>query len=78
MIVYQCIRCLVTWECPDGNCDDGFLSHGLCLDCLRLGLTETYRNRQRKEGNPDCFGKAENYCDQEFCKYKKICVKDKP
>lgn len=65
----------MTWETEDGNCDDGFLSHGLCLDCLRLGLTEIYRNRQRLEGNPDCFAKSDTFCDQENCIYRNICLK---
>lgn len=30
---------------------------------------------QAAEGNFDCFGTAEDYCDQEQCSFKSDCVK---
>ena len=29
---------------------------------------------QRAEGNPDCFGTAEVYCDQETCCFRNDCM----
>jgi hypothetical protein len=69
---YQCIRCNVEWG--TGNpALDGY-SHGLCAECLKLGLTPIYRKRQLEEGNFDCFAKSEGYCDQSNCRYKDICL----
>lgn len=76
MLTYQCINCMVTWDVEEGNCDDGFLSHGLCLDCLRLALTPLYRRHQLRDGHFDCFGKSGTFCDQENCKYKEICLRE--
>lgn len=56
---------------PSNHAND---THGLCLKHLRECLEHTYRRRQLKEGNFDCFGKATDYCDQGNCKYRKLCV----
>ena len=29
---------------------------------------------QRAEGNFDCFGTAVDYCDQEDCRFRSICL----
>lgn len=73
-MIYQCIRCHVTWG-EEAEGDDSFFSHGLCLDCLREALIPIYRKRQKLENNPDCFGKANDYCDQEKCAYRHLCLK---
>lgn len=71
MTKYLCVECGDTWEVEDGYNE---LSGGLCLPCLKEGLKPLYRKRQRREGNFDCFGRANNYCDQEQCAYRKICL----
>lgn len=69
---YQCIRCCVTWG--EGNPEEEFYSHGLCLFCLKEALTPIYRKRQLAEGNFDCFGKANGSCDQVRCLYRELCL----
>ncbi len=32
---------------------------------------------QRKEGNFDCFGSAEGYCDQLDCLFRSACLQEK-
>jgi hypothetical protein len=40
---------------------------------------EIIREIQRKEGNFDCYGTAEDYCDQENCAFRSSCLgKEKP
>ncbi len=71
-MMYQCIRCRITWG--EGSPElDGY-SHGLCVLCLRDALIPLYRRRQMQEGNFDCFGKATNFCDQYACSYRDICL----
>ncbi|MEJ5348631.1 MAG: hypothetical protein WHS46_08070 [Desulfosoma sp.] len=38
------------------------------------------REIQRAEGNFDCFGTAQGYCDQEECCFRNLCLaeSDKP
>lgn len=71
---YQCIRCDTVWGEKHPNDRDDYYSHGLCKCCLVIGLTPIYRGRQIKEGNPDCFAKATNYCDQDRCCYRLTCL----
>ena len=73
MTAYICIRCRKTWEVEDGDVNP-IPSGSLCKPCLKESLTTTYRNRQTREGNFDCFGKASGYCDQSQCKYREICL----
>jgi hypothetical protein len=76
MSYYVCVKCRKTWGIDNGD-PDLVPSHGLCIECLRESLIPLYRKRQLREGNFDCFGKAEYYCDQDKCKYRKLCVKEK-
>ncbi|MCE5334169.1 MAG: hypothetical protein LLG06_06230 [Desulfobacteraceae bacterium] len=69
---FQCIRCRETWGQGDPD-RDGY-SHGLCAICLKDALIPLYRKRQVQEGNFDCFGRASGNCDQDFCKYRNICL----
>jgi len=69
---YQCIHCKMTWG--QGISERDGYSHGLCAPCLREALTPLYRKRQLAEGNFDCFGKADAFCDQGACKYRTICL----
>lgn len=38
-------------------------------------VNELIRSFQRREGNPDCFGKANGYCDQLECSWRAWCLK---
>jgi hypothetical protein len=40
-------------------------------------LTKLIRSIQRAEGNPDCFGRAQGYCDRLDCAWRQYCL-DKP
>lgn len=35
---------------------------------------ELIREIQRTEGNFDCFGSAEGYCDQDQCLFRSACL----
>jgi len=78
MTYYACIKCNKTWTIDDGEDFDPIPSGSLCELCLRECLVPLYRKRQLREGSFDCFGKAEYYCDQDMCKYKRLCVKERP
>jgi len=39
-----------------------------------VDMTLLIRSIQRSEGNPDCFGKAENYCDRLDCAWRSYCL----
>jgi predicted metal-binding transcription factor (methanogenesis marker protein 9) len=41
-----------------------------------VGVTkaELIRAIQRAEGNFDCFGSAERWCDQSACLYRDLCL----
>jgi len=41
-----------------------------------LDITALVRSLQRAEGNPDCFQRAEGYCDREDCEWIKYCVEE--
>lgn len=38
---------------------------------------ELIREIQRAEGNFDCFGTAQEYCDQLICSFRTVCLPDK-
>lgn len=71
-MTYQCINCKNFWVTNNESTKD--ISHGLCKNCARERLAPIYRNKQLLEGNFDCFGRANGYCDQMFCKYKELCL----
>lgn len=71
-MMYQCIRCRITWG--EGRPEVDGYSHGLCLSCLKEALIPIYRKRQVQEGNFDCFARAAGFCDQDYCKYRTICL----
>jgi hypothetical protein len=35
---------------------------------------ELIREIQRAEGNFDCFGTAQDYCDQPACSFRSLCL----
>ncbi len=39
-----------------------------------IDMTLLIRSIQRSEGNPDCFGRAEDYCDQLDCSWRPYCL----
>jgi len=41
-----------------------------------LDTTNLVRSIQRAEGNPDCFRKAENYCDRLDCSWRPYCLRE--
>jgi hypothetical protein len=40
-------------------------------------LTNLIRSIQRAEGNPDCFSRAQGYCDRLDCAWREYCL-EKP
>lgn len=73
----KCIVCGIEWEKPcsspiPAELDKIFpISSTVCRRCHVAVVQE----RQRKQKNFDCFGKAVNYCDQTGCKYREPCLK---
>ena len=41
------------------------------------GKVELIKEIQRKQGNFDCFGTAEGYCDQLECLFRASCLSEK-
>lgn len=41
-----------------------------------LDTTNLVRSIQRAEGNPDCFRKAEGYCDRLDCSWRAYCLRE--
>lgn len=46
----------------------------MCPHCFGDALVAKIRQFQRSEGNPDCFAKSEDFCNQYLCKFRKICL----
>ena len=71
----QCIKCHKVWEkeseIPWGPED---FSSSLCNDCFVIAASPVIHKKQKNEGNFDCFGSAQDYCDQSECKYRKWCL----
>jgi hypothetical protein len=53
---------------------DDFTS-SLCDACFQDVIAPIIHKKQRKEGNFDCFGKADAYCDQPDCRYREWCLR---
>lgn len=54
-------------------------SHAIFMEGVALGenfcdLTRLIRSIQRLEGNPDCFGTAENTCERTGCAWREYCL----
>jgi len=45
-------------------------------DCFP-DLERFIRSIQHIEGNPECFGKPDGYCDREDCLWREYCLKEK-
>lgn len=39
-----------------------------------IDLFHFIRSIQRLEGNPDCFGKSQGFCDRMDCTWRKYCL----
>jgi len=50
------------------------MSSGICKFCFGCHTGEKRRESQKQEGNPDCFGKSLDYCDQAKCCFYEDCV----
>lgn len=44
---------------------------GLCRGCR----ADIFKEKQRRQGNYDCFGSAIGDCDQAMCRYRGLCVR---
>jgi hypothetical protein len=54
----------------------------ICELAKRHGIKSFNKSRtsliheiQKAEGNFDCFGTATDYCDQDECRFRSICLK---
>jgi len=47
------------------------------LNTTGMKKAELIRSIQKAEGNFDCFGTAEDYCDQWECCFRSLCLKNK-
>ena len=45
------------------------------IKTARKNKQELIREIQRAEGNFDCFGSAKDYCDQQECRFREMCLK---
>ena len=46
----------------------------MCPNCFGDELVAKVRQYQLSEGNPDCFAKSEDFCDQHLCKFRQTCL----
>jgi hypothetical protein len=71
----KCIKCGKEWKkdaaIPRSEKD---ISSSLCAACFVQVASPTIHKKQLREGNFDCFGKADDYCDQSECKYLQWCL----
>ena len=72
----RCFRCRGTWG--EGNPEVDGYTDGLCPKCMKEGLARIYHPKQLAEGNFDCFGRSNGFCDQALCKYRKPCLEHEP
>lgn len=53
------------------------LAKSLGVNSFGKSKTELIKEIQRKEGNFDCFGTAEDFCDQQECVFRAECIPEK-
>ena len=71
----RCLKCGKEWQKESvvaWGPDD--VSSSLCCDCFIEVISPIIHKKQLREGNFDCFGKANGYCDQFQCKYRRWCL----
>jgi hypothetical protein len=54
------------------------MARDLGINSFGKSKAELIKEIQRKEGNFDCYGSAENYCDQAECLFRASCLSEKP
>jgi len=74
----KCIKCGKEWTKSSTikNGSDEY-SGSLCGSCFIKRISPIIHKKQLDEGNFDCFGKANGYCDQSYCKYREWCLRIK-
>lgn len=83
ILLQKCLVDVNNW-CPEVPelADAGIeLSHGVCPLCFREAYRERARGKQRAEGNPECYGRAnDGHCDRFDCKWRHTyhCVATRP
>ena len=53
------------------------LARSLGIKSSGKNKAELIRQIQRKQGNFDCFGSAEDFCDQDNCLFRSSCLTQK-
>jgi hypothetical protein len=53
------------------------IAKSLGINSFGKTKADLIREIQRKEGNFDCFGTADGYCDQEECIFRSTCLTEK-
>ena len=67
---YICVKCKKIWGEELCVCISD-LSSGLCASCY----ISYVREKQRKKGYHDCFGRATEDCSRKDCFYYEPCMK---
>ena len=72
----KCIKCGKEWQKESSfSWGHDVFTSSLCNPCFREVISPIIHKKQLREGNFDCFGKAQDYCDQFQCKYKEWCLR---
>ncbi|MGA2228278.1 MAG: SAP domain-containing protein [Syntrophobacteraceae bacterium] len=53
------------------------LAKSLRINPSEKNKVELIKEIQRKQGNFDCFGSAEDYCDQHNCLFRASCLSER-
>ncbi len=53
------------------------IAKSLGINSFGKTKADLIREIQRREGNFDCFGTANGYCDQEQCLFRAACLPEK-
>ena len=53
------------------------IAKNLGINSFGKSKVELIKEIQRKQGNFDCFGTAEDFCDQLECLFRASCIADK-
>jgi len=61
---------------PKSHQKSKYLTKELAVEKSFLDLTGLIRSIQRAEGNPDCFHKAQGYCEHLDCAWRRHCLEN--
>jgi hypothetical protein len=50
------------------------MAKALGINSFGKKKSDLIREIQRAEGNFDCFGTADGYCDQQDCRFRSLCL----